>query len=56
MIIETYILGNTKIKIADDCKLQDEQERKNQIERFNKIGFKIMQNQLIVKGEEMNEI
>ena len=55
MIIKTYILGNTKIKISDECKLKSEEERKLQIENFNKIGNKIIQNSLIMKGEK-NEV
>ena len=45
MIIDEYKIGNTKIKIADDCKLKEE-EKEIQIQMFNKAGLKILQNSM----------
>lgn len=44
VIIESYNLGNTKIKIDDSCKAKTEEERKIYIENFNKVGNEILRN------------
>jgi len=50
VIIQSYKIGNTKINIADDCMIKDENEKRLQIESFNKAGYRIMQNLILKEG------
>ena len=55
VIIQSYNLGNTQIKIADDYKLHSEEEQRLQIESFNRAGYIIMQNLIIKENGGINQ-
>lgn len=55
VIIQSYKIGNTLINIADDCIIQDENQRRLQIDSFNRAGYRIMQNLILKEKRDKNK-
>jgi len=52
MIIDSYCIGNTRIKIDDEYKAKTEEEKKIRLEIFNKIGNDILREYIREIGEK----